>query len=216
MPRYDGRPELTWTNEPLRLLAHDDGSYEWVSPTDYRVAEVRLLHDVASVGSTAGTIRAADCLLIHGDALNALLSLARLPEFAREYLGKVKPGYIDWLLDEIGRKIGDPLGHIYACLDHVLPADRWPRFTKVPVRREPFRRERHELVHSDHPHGGVANAGPPDVRRAGRLEGRHLLLGDQRGDGRAVELGRGAAPDTTKELLLVAYEIRQREDTLSC
>jgi adenine-specific DNA-methyltransferase len=95
VPRYDGRLELTWTNKPLRLLAHDDGTYEWVSPSDYRVAEVRLLHDVASVGSTAGTIRAADNLLIRGDALSALLSLARLPEFAREYLGKVKLAYID-------------------------------------------------------------------------------------------------------------------------
>jgi hypothetical protein len=28
-----------------RLTAHEDGSYEWVSPSDYRVAEVRLLHD---------------------------------------------------------------------------------------------------------------------------------------------------------------------------
>jgi len=95
VPRYDGRLELTWTNKPLRLLAHDDGTYEWVSPSDYRVAEVRLLHDVASVGSTRGSTRASDNLLIRGDALNALLSLARLPEFAREYVGKVKVAYID-------------------------------------------------------------------------------------------------------------------------
>ncbi len=37
MPTYEGRLELTWTNKPLRLLAHEDGSYEWVSPSDYRV-----------------------------------------------------------------------------------------------------------------------------------------------------------------------------------
>src|ERR1039457_4391755 len=94
MPAYKGRLELTWTNKDLRLLAHEDGSYEWVSPSDYRVAEVRLLHDVSTVGDT-GKVRAADNLLIRGDALNALTSLSRLPEFANEYLGKVKLAYID-------------------------------------------------------------------------------------------------------------------------
>jgi len=44
LPTYEGRLELTWTNKPLRLLAHEDGSYQWVPPSDYRVAEVRLLH----------------------------------------------------------------------------------------------------------------------------------------------------------------------------
>jgi adenine-specific DNA-methyltransferase len=91
---YEGRLELTWTNKPLRLLAHEDGRYEWVSPSDYRVAEVRLLDDLTTVGEVPRT-RAGDNLLIRGDALNALRSLARLPEFAREYLGKVKLAYLD-------------------------------------------------------------------------------------------------------------------------
>jgi adenine-specific DNA-methyltransferase len=91
---YEGRLELTWTNKHLRLLAHEDGRYEWVPPSDYRVAEVRLLDDVTTVGST-GRERARDNLLIRGDALNALQSLARLPEFAREYLGRVKLAYLD-------------------------------------------------------------------------------------------------------------------------
>ncbi len=94
MSEYEGRLELTWTNKHLRLLAHEDGSYEWVPPADYRVAEVRLLHDAATVGEV-GKTRAADNLLIRGDALNALTSLARLPEFARKYLGKVKLAYLD-------------------------------------------------------------------------------------------------------------------------
>jgi adenine-specific DNA-methyltransferase len=92
--KYEGRLELTWTNKALRLLAHEDGSYEWVNPADYRVAEVRLLHDVTTVGDT-GKNRIRDNLLIRGDALNALTSLARLPEFAADYLGKVKLVYID-------------------------------------------------------------------------------------------------------------------------
>jgi adenine-specific DNA-methyltransferase len=94
VPGYEGRLELTWTNKHLRLLAHEDGSYEWLDPSDYRVAEVRLLHDVTSVG-TVGKRRATDNLLIRGDALHALTSLSRLPEFAREYVGKVKVAYLD-------------------------------------------------------------------------------------------------------------------------
>lgn len=94
MPDYEGRLELTWTNKGRRLLAHEDGTYEWVLPSDYRVAEVRLLHDVTSVGKV-GSVRAADNLLIRGDALNALTSLARLPEFANEFLGKVRLCYLD-------------------------------------------------------------------------------------------------------------------------
>jgi adenine-specific DNA-methyltransferase len=91
---HQGRLELTWTNKQLRLLAHDDGRYEWVPPSDYRVAEVRLLDDVTTVGEVSED-RARDNLLIRGDALNALRSLARLPEFAAEYLGKVKLAYLD-------------------------------------------------------------------------------------------------------------------------
>lgn len=91
---YEGRLELTWTNKALRLLAHEDSSYEWVPPSDYRVAEVRLLDAVTTVGAV-GSVRSRDNLLVQGDALNALRSLARLPEFAREYLGKVKLAYLD-------------------------------------------------------------------------------------------------------------------------
>jgi adenine-specific DNA-methyltransferase len=91
---YQGRLELTWTNKALRLLAHEDGRYEWVPPSDYRVAEVRLLDDVAIVGAV-GPNRAEDNLLIRGDALNALRSLARLPEFADQYLSKVRLAYLD-------------------------------------------------------------------------------------------------------------------------
>ena len=94
LPGYEGRLELTWTNKSKRLLAAEDGSYEWVDPSDYRVAEVRLLEDVGAVGDV-GQERAADNLLIRGDALNALRSLARLPEFAQHYLGKVKLAYLD-------------------------------------------------------------------------------------------------------------------------
>ena len=95
-PPYAGRLELTWTNKDRTLLAHEDGSYEWVDPSDYRVAEVRLLHDVTTVGETApDDRRAADNLLIRGDALHVLQALNRIPEFANEYVGKVRLVYID-------------------------------------------------------------------------------------------------------------------------
>lgn len=94
--RYSGRLELTWTNKDKALLRQQDGSYEWVSPSDYRVAEVRLLHDAGTFGEThSERQRARDNLLIRGDSLNALTSLTRLPEFAKELAGKVKLIYID-------------------------------------------------------------------------------------------------------------------------
>lgn len=46
-----GKLELTWTSKH-RLLADEEGGYQWVPPSDYRVAEVRLLHDVEAVGET--------------------------------------------------------------------------------------------------------------------------------------------------------------------
>ena len=94
--RLAGRLELTWTNKDLRLLAHEDGSYGWVPPADYRVAEVRLLHDAGAVGEThPERERAKDNLLIRGDALAVLHSLVQLPEFSQELVGKVRLAYLD-------------------------------------------------------------------------------------------------------------------------
>lgn len=91
-----GRLELTWTNKDLRLLAHEDGSYEWVPPSDYRVAEVRLLDNAATVGAVrSDKNRARDNLVIRGDALNALTSLSELREFAEEYEGGIRLAYLD-------------------------------------------------------------------------------------------------------------------------
>lgn len=93
---YEGRVELTWTNKSERLLAEEDGSYSWVPAADFRVAEVRLLDDAATAGEVrSDRRRAADNLLIRGDALNALTSLAGLPEFAKEYEPRIKLAYLD-------------------------------------------------------------------------------------------------------------------------
>ena len=94
--KYSGRLELTWTNKEHRLLAHRDEGYEWVPPHDYRVSEVRLLRDAAAVGRTQSEeSQDSDNLLIRGDALNALVSLSKLPAFAAEYVGRVRLAYID-------------------------------------------------------------------------------------------------------------------------
>lgn len=95
-PKPEGRLELTWTNKHLRLIDDLDGSYDWVAPSDWRVAEVRLLDDVETVGDVhADHERALDNLLIEGDALAALRALTNLPEFAGHYVGQVKLAYID-------------------------------------------------------------------------------------------------------------------------
>ena len=91
-----GRLELTWTNKHLRLIDQLDGSYEWIEPSDWRVAEVRLLRDRETVGEVSvDDQRADDNLVIQGDALAALRALTDLPEFADDYLGKVRLVYID-------------------------------------------------------------------------------------------------------------------------
>jgi len=89
---YHGRLELTWTNKDQSLLAHEDGSYEWVPPTDYRVAEVRLLRDAGEVGEPSPI---APNLLIRGDALSALNSIREIPAYAERYVGKVRLAYLD-------------------------------------------------------------------------------------------------------------------------
>ena len=97
MSEYHGQLELTWTNKDERLIAEGEySSYSWVPPSDYRAAEVRLLNNIATVGDCrSDSSRASDNLLIQGDALHALTSLVRLPEFAKIYSGKVKLVYID-------------------------------------------------------------------------------------------------------------------------
>lgn len=85
-----GRLELTWANKPLRLLAHGQDTYEWVEPSDWRVAEVRLLHRAGQVGDAD-----AGNLLVTGDALHVLTALSSLPELRDAYVRQVRCVYID-------------------------------------------------------------------------------------------------------------------------
>lgn len=102
--KHTGRLELTWTDKDKTLLSTGDGKYDYtfVHPSDYRVSEVRLLHLVERIDFPAHEERPAahpepttDNLLISGDAMHALDALAKLPEYADKYLGKVKLVYID-------------------------------------------------------------------------------------------------------------------------
>jgi adenine-specific DNA-methyltransferase len=104
MPKHQGRLELTWTDKDKTLLSSGDGRYDYtfVDPSDYRVSEVRLLHEVERVEAGTPAERPVDLpapttdnLLITGDAMHALDAIAKTPEYAERYLGKVKLVYID-------------------------------------------------------------------------------------------------------------------------
>lgn len=88
-----GRLELTWTNKHLRLVTTEEDGYAWVEPGDPRVSEVRLLHEVETIGEENQD--GPPNLLIQGDALHALTALNRIPELAERYAGKVRLIYID-------------------------------------------------------------------------------------------------------------------------
>lgn len=101
---HAGRLELTWTDKEKTLLSTGDGRYDYtfVDPSDYRVSEVRLLHEVDRVDVPVPEDRpedlpkpTADNLLISGDAMHVLDALAKSPEYSEKYLGKVKLAYID-------------------------------------------------------------------------------------------------------------------------
>lgn len=104
MSAHRGRLELTWTNKDRALISTGEGKYDYafVDPADPRVQEVRLLHEVERISASTPEDRrhdlpapTTDNLLITGDALHALDALAKTPELAAKYVGKVKLVYID-------------------------------------------------------------------------------------------------------------------------
>lgn len=104
MAKHMGRLELTWTDKDKALLSTGDGKYDYtlVDPSDRRVAEVRLLHEIDRVDADIPSERPAglptpttDNLLITGDAMHVLDALAKIPDYADRYLGKIKLVYID-------------------------------------------------------------------------------------------------------------------------
>lgn len=76
------RLQLTWKNKDLRLLNDGALTHEWVELRDWRVSEVRVLHEIDHVGEVS------DNLLIEGDALHALTSLAAIPRVRADLHGE--------------------------------------------------------------------------------------------------------------------------------
>lgn len=103
MAKHSGRLELTWTDKDKALLSTGDGRYDYtfVDPSDYRVSEVRLLHEVSGHDQKvpdnfeSSASPTTDNLLITGDAMHALDALRSIPEYADRYLGKIRLCYID-------------------------------------------------------------------------------------------------------------------------
>lgn len=104
MAQHSGGLELTWTNKSKALLSTGDGNYDYTfaERSDYRVSEVRLLHEVEKVEAAQSGNRpeglsppTTDNLLITGDAMHVLDALTKVPEYARQYVAKVKLVYID-------------------------------------------------------------------------------------------------------------------------
>lgn len=102
--RHQGRLELTWTDKDKALLSVGDGKYNYtfVDQSDWRVSEIRLLHEVDRVEVETSprhpeTLPAPtdDNLLITGDAMHVLDALAKIPTYSDRYLGKVRLVYID-------------------------------------------------------------------------------------------------------------------------
>lgn len=101
---HSGGLELTWTNKDKALLSTGDGKYDYtfVDPADYRVSEVRLVHEVERVDAPTPEDRpeglpepTTDNLLITGDAMHVLDVLTKVPDYSDKYLGRVKLVYID-------------------------------------------------------------------------------------------------------------------------
>ncbi|GAB1693441.1 site-specific DNA-methyltransferase [Krasilnikovia sp. M28-CT-15] len=91
------RLELGWPNKEKFLLVpkDDTGKPVWVDRNHPASSEVRLTDFIDSYGETNEQNPYADNLLFVGDSLDALRVLAEVPEYRREYRGKVKLIYID-------------------------------------------------------------------------------------------------------------------------
>lgn len=91
------RLELTWPNkEKFLLIPRDDtGKPVWVDRDHPATTEVRLTEFTGSHGQVNDSNPYADNLLFTGDSLDVLRVLNEVPEFRREYRGKIKVAYLD-------------------------------------------------------------------------------------------------------------------------
>lgn len=88
---------LNWMGKDDALIPVEDGKYDyaWVDTADPRACEVKTIDIVDTVGDLSGPIDASHNLLVTGDSGDVLRALGSIPEYAEQYLGKVKLVYID-------------------------------------------------------------------------------------------------------------------------
>jgi adenine-specific DNA-methyltransferase len=91
------RLELTWPGKDRFLLSPSAGGGKpiWVEADHPAALEVRLAEFTADFGDVSSSDPYAENLLFVGDSLDALRILAEVPEYRREYRGKVRCIYID-------------------------------------------------------------------------------------------------------------------------
>lgn len=140
---HHGRLELTWTNKDMSYVQTAEGDYDYrfVDPSDHRVNEVRLLHELSRhAADTPDDLPeghptpTTDNLLINGDSMHALRALAHLPEYAEKYRGKVKLVYLDPPFNT---------GKLFGSYDDNLPHSIW-----LTMMRDRFRQIK-ELLSDD-------------------------------------------------------------------
>lgn len=91
------RLELTWPNKDRFLLSPKDGEGKplWVGRDHPAAAEVRVSEFSAAIGDVNQVDPYDDNLLFTGDSLDVLRILTDVPEYRRNYRGKVRLVYID-------------------------------------------------------------------------------------------------------------------------
>ena len=109
------RLELTWPGKDKFLLTprDADGKPQWVERTHPAAHEVRLADFSGQYGDVNDADPYADNLLFTGDSLDALRVLSRVPEYARQYRGRVKLAYWD-----VPFNTGETFTHYDDWLDH--------------------------------------------------------------------------------------------------
>lgn len=91
------RLELNWPGKDQFLLTpvNDTGAPVWVDRGHPAAHEVRLAELTDAFGEVSTEAPHSDNLLFTGDSLDVLRALGQVPEFGREYRGKVRLVYID-------------------------------------------------------------------------------------------------------------------------
>ena len=97
MPASRPRLELVWPGKDQFLLTPtgEDGKPVWVEPDHPAAHEVRLTEFTGAYGEVNDADPYADNLVFTGDSLDVLRVLCEVPEYRRQYRGRVKLIYID-------------------------------------------------------------------------------------------------------------------------